>query len=105
MCVLVLFTFIYTPVTGLRPRTAAELLSEPLLGGLERGSVLNLSIISPYRAAADWWPGGSEESGTPVGSSDLCPLPPAVTVPADTIAPQWKFNQEIDPHEERPLSC
>lgn len=40
----------------------------------------------------------------PVECSDLCPLPPAVRVPGDTIAPQWKFNQEMDPDEEQPLS-
>lgn len=48
--------------------------------------------------------GRQQRKWNPVGSSDLCPLPPAVTVPADTIAPQWKFNQEIDPDEERLLS-
>lgn len=41
----------------------------------------------------------------PAECSDLCPLPPAVPVPGDTIAPQWKFNQEMNPDEEQPLSC
>ncbi|KAL7384932.1 hypothetical protein ABVT39_012007 [Epinephelus coioides] len=29
----------------------------------------------------------------------------SVRVPGDTIAPQWKFNQEMDRSEQQPLSC
>ncbi|MED6235979.1 hypothetical protein ATANTOWER_002739 [Ataeniobius toweri] len=36
---------------------------------------------------------GPQKKESPVECGDLCPLPPVVF--GDTIAPQWKFNQEM----------
>lgn len=33
---------------------------------------------------------------SPVECADLCSLPPGARFPTDTVAPQWKFNQQWD---------
>lgn len=58
---------------GPLPHIVPESLSVSLFRGLKRGFLLNLSIFSLYRAAADWCLSGCKESGT-LSSAVTCVL-------------------------------